>query len=145
MHMAKDSEEVSDRDHLDLIVALVLHAHAPRKPERQCPIFLASVLLLCVVCCVVVVIAVVVVVVVAVEVAAVAVVVVVVVVVVDVLDVVDVVCFVLFRTRSFSKCTCQHQLRINWHATGAGANSRRFQHPRALGHRQLLIIEAPLS
>ena len=27
----------------------------------------------------------------------------------------------LFWTRSFYKCTCQHQLRISWHATGAEA------------------------
>ena len=31
-----DSDEVSVRDHLDLIVALVLQPHAPRELERQC-------------------------------------------------------------------------------------------------------------
>ena len=31
-----DSDEISVRDHLDLIVALVLQSHAFREPERQC-------------------------------------------------------------------------------------------------------------
>ena len=31
-----DNDEVSVRDHLDLIVALVLQSHASRETERQC-------------------------------------------------------------------------------------------------------------